>query len=339
MIGWKPQFNNPKVASVRYRCLYPLAELRRREFPAELFTVENLSKYSAVVFSKSYDDESYEMAVEIKRKGIRVIFDICDNHFYNPYGLDRYQIARVRLLKMLSIADLVVTSTPALAQVIRDEARLSFVPVIVADPIEEQDVVIKKSWLQKIGSSFRRESFPDSSKTNILWYGAHGVENAPCGMLDLLNIRDILSDLCRDHPFRLIVVSNSAKKFRKYIKPLPFETIYFEWGHVPFRGVLTHVDLNVIPLTKNPFTLCKSNNRLALALYEGVPTVADEIPSYTEFSPFCILNDWESGMRLYLGNKAAGQEHVKSARAYIQDKYTIGQIGDQWIAQLSRFLD
>jgi hypothetical protein len=339
VIGWKPQFNDPRVAGVRYRCLNPLRELQRRGFPAELFKPENIPNYSAVIFSKAHDEQSYAIASDLKRKGKSIIFDICDNHFYNPYHLPKFQAVRDRLIRMLAITDALVTSTSTLAEVICNEAGLPSDAVVISDALEENDLWFEKNYLQRLISRFRPKLDMDASKANILWYGIHGGESAPYGMLDLLNIRDVLCDLSKEYPLRLIVVSNSRRKFRKHIKSVLKDAVYFEWGDFPFREILRQADINVIPVSKNPFTLCKSNNRLVLSLYEGIPTVADEIPSYTEFGSFCVLNNWEYGLRLYLSNKRVAQEQVTRARAYIQEHYTIKQTGDQWVNLLSKFVD
>ena len=337
MIGWKPQYDDPRVASVRLRCLNPLAELKQRGFPIELFGSNNISKYSAVIFSKSYDAESYEMASELKRQRTPVIFDICDNHFYNPYNLEKFNLVRIRLLQMLDVADLVVTSTDTLAKVLCCEGKLKSAPIVIGDPLESEDFLFPKNWLQTFVERFRRDN-SSIRKANVLWYGIHGGENAPYGMLDILKIQQILLTVNRDYPLRIIVVSNSRAKYRKYIQKLPIESKYYEWGYTPFRQILQQCHINIIPITRNPFTLCKSNNRLARALYEGVPTVADEIPSYRPLEPFCVLNNWEDGLQLYLHNREIVREHVTRAKAFIEDHFTIRYIADQWQACLSRFV-
>jgi glycosyltransferase involved in cell wall biosynthesis len=337
VIGWKPQFNDAKVASVRLRCLNPLAELRRRNFPVELFSPERFSSYSAVIFSKSYDEKSYDLAVELKQRGKRVIFDICDNHFYNPYNLVKFHYVRMRLLKMLNLADHVITSTETLAKVLSEELAFQTEPTVIGDAIEKDDFLLPRSWLRGVLGRASGERI-SRSKTNILWYGVHGGENAPYGMLDILNVKEILVRLGREFPIRLVVVSNSKQKYRKHIRKLPIESTYYQWGYLPFREILHRCHINIIPITLNPFTVCKSNNRLALALYEGVPTVADEIPSYRDLASFCVLNDWERGLRLYLSDGAIGRNHVKRAKAHIENHYTIERIADQWAVQLCRFL-
>ena len=333
MLAWKPKFANPKVASVRFRCLNPMAELHRRSFPIELFNEARLLKYSGVIFSKLYDEQNYNLAMRLKQHGKAVIFDICDNHFYNPYGLETFNAIRQQLMKMLHIADLIVASTGMLAEILVKEANLPTQPAVIGDAVEETDYAEaeKGRWFAK--------RIRKTGLTNILWFGIHGGENAPYGMLDLLNQKDLLSELAELYPLQLIVVSDSAVKFKRYIEPLPFRTRYIEWGSRPFRQVLRQIDINIIPISRNPFTLCKTNNRLATALFAGVPTVADEIPSYTDLAPYCILNAWRDGLQFYLENKLAAVEQARSARPYILRNYTIKQIGDAWARHLSPFVD
>ena len=339
MIGWKPKFNDATVASVRYRCLNPLNELRRCGFQIELFTDRNLDRYSAVIFSKLYDQRNYELALELKRKGRAVIFDVCDNHFYNPYGLEKFKVVRQQLLRMLSVADLITVSTEALADVLTEEGKLVVRPTVIGDAIEQEVLELKSvGWLRRLGARMNLRRPPDNKKANLLWFGIHGGENAPYGILDILNQKGLLSDLSKSYPFRLIVVSNSREKFLKYIEPLPFETCYREWSVATFGETLRASDICIIPITKNPFTVCKTNNRLASALYASIPTIADCIPSYRDLSSFCILDDWEYGLRKYLSDKVAAQERAKPAKEFISARYTTRQIGSLWANHLGQFL-
>lgn len=337
MLGWKPKFDDAKVASVRFRCLNPLGELQRRGFPIELFDQAHFKQYSGVIFSKLYDPGNYELAWKLKERGKAVIFDLCDNHFYNPFNLEKFVIVREQLLKMLQIADSIVASTPTLAEVLVKEAGLTSMPTVIGDAVEEAPLAAtRKRWWFKfpVRQKIRRDGM-----ANLLWFGIHGGENAPYGMLDLLKIKDLLIELNRTHPFQLVVLSDSREKFNRHIATLPLSTLYIEWGSIDFSEILRQSDVNTIPITMNPFTLCKTNNRLATALFAGVPTVADEIPSYRDLAPYCVLNDWERGLRLYLGHKPVGREHARAAREYILKNYTIRQVGEAWARHLSTFLD
>jgi hypothetical protein len=314
-----------------------MAELRARDFPVELFEEARLTQYSGVIFSKLYDEENYRLAQSLKRRGKAVVFDICDNHFYNPWNLKTFKIVREQLLKMVELADLVVASTPTLADVLIEEARLTSVPAVIGDAVEESEPPHKgkRSWIRFAGKEeIRREGI-----ANILWFGIHGGDNAPYGMLDVLHQTDLLIELGRTYPLQLVIVSDSRKKFKQHIQPLPLRTLYIEWGSIPFGEVLRQSDVCIIPISLNPFTLCKTNNRLATALFRGVSTVADEIPSYSDLAPYCVLNDWERGLRLYLDDRSVAQGHTEAAKTYVRERYTIKPIADAWAEHLAAFVD
>ncbi|MEJ0059371.1 MAG: hypothetical protein WDM79_07300 [Terricaulis sp.] len=63
-IGWKPKSNDPKVASVRFRCLTPLGHLQRDGYPIELFDASQ--RYDAVIFSKLYGRKDQALARELR---------------------------------------------------------------------------------------------------------------------------------------------------------------------------------------------------------------------------------------------------------------------------------
>jgi hypothetical protein len=131
------------------------------------------------------------------------------------------------------------------------------------------------------------------------------------------------------------VASNSREKYLEHIKPFPFETHYCDWTLADFGYMLLSSDICVIPITKNPFTICKSNNRLATALYAGIPTIADSIPSYSDLSKFCVLDDWEYGFATYLRDLLKAKEQATPANGYIKARYSIAEIGSQWAGHLA----
>src|SRR3546814_16490675 len=47
-VGWWPYSYDASFASVRIRCLHPLAQLRRNGYPVEFFNPKNASSYDAV---------------------------------------------------------------------------------------------------------------------------------------------------------------------------------------------------------------------------------------------------------------------------------------------------
>src|SRR3546814_8703467 len=75
-VGWWPYSYDASFASVRIRCLHPLAQLRRNGYPVEFFNPKNASSYDAVLFSEHLSQKSLHAAQELRQSGVRIIFDL-----------------------------------------------------------------------------------------------------------------------------------------------------------------------------------------------------------------------------------------------------------------------
>lgn len=337
LIGWKPKFYDPTVASARIRCLSPLSELRARGYQIELFDDARCSTYRAVVYSKLYDDATYREAAALKARGTRIILDLCDNHFYNPSAWGPLIKARDELLRMLALADYVVTSTETLAEVVRtakpDVCSITVIGDAVEIEIKEEFTSMWRRWWHRRQLTYLLDAIKgeqEEGRTPLVWFGIHGGPNAPYGMLDLLKIRQCVEGLNSQFPLSLTVISNSWHKYFKVIRPWTIPTRYIPWSANTFLTALRAHAIAVIPISSNPFTQCKTNNRLVTALQAGVAVVGDSIPSYDEFRCVTRLDSWESGLREYLLNPDLRLQDVQRAKSIIDVRWTLPRIADQW---------
>ncbi|MBI5882777.1 MAG: hypothetical protein HZB91_06705 [Elusimicrobia bacterium] len=331
MIGWKLPvptlwhrlFGNRDIAGVRYRCLLPLAELRKRGFPVEPYRGSNRGRYKAVLFSKTYGPKDQELARDLRSRGRGVLLDICDNHFYNPEALPVYRRARRELLGMIQLTDRIICSTPVLAQTVAAEAGLEMPPAVVADPVDP-------SLRRASSAPSSADDAPRTGRPRLLWFGMHGAANAPCGMEDLLRISESLERLRRRWEFELVVASNDYWKFRRLLSGPGFPVSYVPWRMRTFPDILASAWAVLIPITPNPFTLCKSNNRLATALFASIPVVADGIPSYRELADFSCLDDWEGGLNAVFQQRPLVLAKAAKGREYLLGRYLPCHIADAW---------
>ena len=302
----------------------------------ELLDPRHVDRYAAVVYSKIYDDTSYYEATEFQRRGIRIIFDLCDNHFYNPRELKYWRKARKRLRRMIALADEVVASTEAMAEVIKAELPTERSITVIGDAVETEiksDMPVWKGWLasRQLDSLLRKlKAGQGEGRTPLVWFGNHGSPYAEGGMLDLQKIRALLERSDRKHPLSLTVISNSRAKYRACIKPWEIPTHYLTWHSETIFPALRAHAIAVIPMSDNPFTCCKSNNRLALALSEGLAVVADSIRSYEAFRGACYLADWEIGLESYLTDPHLRRSHVQLGRSIVVNEWTENRIADKW---------
>ena len=321
-VGWVSATQDTRVASFRYRVLAPIAGLKARGQVVDVCDPAGADDCDVVVFSKAYGVAHRDLALSVKRRGGRVVFDLCDNHFYNPYDLPKYRRAREELGEMMSIADQVVCSTRPLADVVTEETNGSVRPIVIGD-IAERLRLRKRSKPRGAEDSLR-----------LMWFGSHGSPNAPSGMTDLLLIREALESLAAKRPVELTVCSNSREKFEREIATLRLPTHYVEWSLETFPGLLARTDAAVMPMTVNPFTACKTHNRLTTAIYAGVPTIASSIESYREFDNYCTLDDWDGGLEALAEDVEAERRRALASREHIDRRWTSDVIASQWEAAL-----
>jgi glycosyltransferase involved in cell wall biosynthesis len=296
-----------------------MSEIRKKGLDVELLQKDYLARYRVVVFSKTYDTSSLAIAKAVHAHGGRVIFDLCDNHFYNPFDLPAYTRAKFDIGEMVKIADHVVCSSQYLADVV--QAQTGAIPSVIGDPIED------------LPYSMNDESAPQQG--HLLWFGNHGSPNAPGGMEDLLRIKEALIAARATHPFELVVASNSLEKYQNVIAPALPGTTYVKWQLGTFARLLQSAVGVVIPITRNPFTLAKTNNRLAMALAAGIPVVADSIPSYEELGNYCYLDNWGHGLTNVLSCSDDARRRTLDGRSYVNERYHASNIGTQWFNLIS----
>jgi len=337
LIGWKPRFLDIRVASYRLRCLNPLTVLRNRGLPVELFRHEHSKAYRAIVYSKLYGRETYEEAQSLKQTGVRIGFDLCDNHFYSAWNSPTSRQLGDDVRRMIEVADGVAASSQELAGEMMRQATVKKPITVIGDGVESEIDVSdfspwQRAWHRLFSKHLLRqiESMKAKGTIPLVWFGNHGSPETEGGMLDLLKIRAVLESIGRRFPISLTVVSNARDKFRRQIQPWALPTTYVEWSPISFLPILRAHSIAVIPITANPFTRCKTSNRLALAIHCGLAMVADSIPSFRDFSESCFLDNWNDGLLAYLQNPGLRQRHLEAGRAVIEKSFTGEKIADQW---------
>jgi hypothetical protein len=353
LIGWLPHSTNPVYAGARIRCLTPLRLLQARGVPVELFNPAHEARYTVLVVQglrcrpvagdPATGDGLLDLVARLKRNGCRIAVEDCDNHFYNPQRLPEWTAIAQRLRTLVGLADHLVASTDAMAEVFRRETGTTLPVSIIGDAVEgARDLDNAPAWRRALGwrrkvdraryLALRAAVAADRmrGRGQLVWFGSHGSTYAEGGMRDLANIRDVLERLNARRPLSLTVISNSRARYEQVVRPFGIPTRYLDWTRSTFLDAMRLHDVAVIPVTRTPFTVCKSNNRLLLALSCGVAVCADGIGSYAEFADVCELDNWEHGIERYLTDPGCAAGHVDRARLKIRDRWTAEHIADQW---------
>lgn len=310
----------------------------------ESYEEKNRAEYELVIFCKMFDLKNYILAQRLKAEGKKICFDLCDNHFYNPSDLQSYQDFQIQIKKMIEIADIVILSSKALRAVVLENIPESRNKItVIEDSFEEKLVSTHKPekdvirWLK-----FLKYKKLSSRMVRLVWFGNATSINAECGMTALLKIKDLIESYNKNYPICLTIVSNDKFLYRDIISKWDVKkTQYFKWEAATFIAILKHQDAALIPITKNPFTICKTGNRLIQSLTCGIDVLADSIPSYEEFKDCCFLDDWENGLKAVIEakkDKSQKNQRIKKAKEIILAKYSIEIIAKKWCVLFSKIM-
>jgi hypothetical protein len=319
---WKTS-GDRSIASARLRAFLPYEALHKEGLAVGIYDSKSLVVPSAIIFQKAYTREDIALAKRLKDLGCKVLLDQCDNHFYNPLGDALLADRAARLADMNAICDAVICSTPQIASLFPNKETL-----VIEDYVEAPKFSsIKHAWLKW----YYRNLFSNKEAIHLVWFGNAGGEYPRFGLPDIAALLPELERLSKQTPISLTIISNSKKLFDDYFRKTTIPVFYVEWERKSYEYLLSFHDLCLIPIDHNPFTNCKSNNRLVLALLLGVPVIADTIPSYEELRPYYTEGDWTNSIASFKSLKESHLEKVKDGKAYIQDHYTSKSITQKWV--------
>jgi hypothetical protein len=331
-VGWRPFSYDRAVASVRLRSLLPCLHLSRAGFRASIIPPDGRGDYDCVVFQKAYQPQDLRLAERYKARGTKVVFDLVDNHFYNP-DADPVLAERVeRLQQMVTLADAISVSTPELATLVAPRK-----PFLVDCALEvPRGTAIARRWAK--AARTRRRHF-GHRRVRLVWHGQSGSESPPSGIVDVGRLVPALEELNRHLPLRLTVISNSRPMFERHVGQAALPARYVPWRARSFALHFAPHDICLIPIEKNPFNICKTANRVVTSLVLGVPVIADEIPSYEQLGDWILFGNWPESIARYAQDPELVQRHVRQAQDYIRRTYNEGRLVEQWSNVIVSVLD
>ncbi len=168
-------------------------------------------------------------------------------------------------------------------------------------------------------------------KKTVIWFGNHGAPYSNFGLTSLAAIREDIEQLNKVIPIRLLVVSNSQQKFNKLISGFNLYTEYRPWTISGIFDDLKSADVCILPIMKDPFSLCKSPNRALLALSLNIPVVASSIGSMNDLSECIILDDFYNGVLTYLSDPSRVEKDLKLAQNELLRQYSDDAVCQSWL--------
>ena len=357
-LRWVVPKMNPRRASLRYRCLYPMEFLASRGVDAKVMAADDtIDDRVTLIFDAwtlfptvcdaATSDGLLSLAERARRGGARIVVDNCDNQFAAENVSEGWAGGLQRLATLAAQADVFVCCSDALREEMQKALTTSAEFVVIDDPIEEAIRYPDDRWWKSVLSpaqkraAFRAIAHSASiagdrlqGRVPLVWFGSHGNQFAPGGMLDLLTRRELLESANRITPVSLSIISNHPNKFAENFRGWSFPVRYLEWDRTTFLQALRQHDISLIPSIQNPFTRCKSSNRLTLSVHHGLSVMVDSIPSYLQFGTVTDISDWETKLPNLLSNRRERQLRLQSAQSHVRKSNSLGAISNSWLALL-----
>ncbi len=309
------------MASARYRVIIPAMQLDALghavmidTIPADPALTMDPAALDAdvVVFSKSFNVNNEALAMGLRQRGIRVVFDLCDNLFEHVIHGTKY---REHAINMCRIADVIVTSTTHLAELVRKQCGL--LAEVITDPLE--------------GPHGQAHFMPKFPRAKLLWFGHQS------NWSSLASVLPSLAELAQSLPMSLQVITTPMNQIQSAVNQFTsrhagrLPTVLTPWSKAAVWSALADCDMVIIPSLQSDFHSAKSPNRLTESLRAGRHVVAHALPSYQEFAEYvCLDQDIAAGVAASLQIPELIVGRVQRGQSHVEQRYAAEVIGAQW---------
>ena len=295
-------------ASRRFRAIIPLKGMRKND--GQIEDLDKVTRDDIIVLAK---DTSIKDAQFLLDNKVKFVFDICD---------DKWGSRKKKLVETYNFlcknANLVVTSTPTLANIIfRNTGKKAHV---ITDPVERE----------------RKEPIPLNIKEDtIIKFAYYGAGKN----FEVIDWNKIVNDLKRIHnKIEIHVVIGRVHKHLDKVKHLIEQKILYayQWTYELQDQIVDDCHFVLIPIVSvNENISAKSPNRLIDGIQRGklvlTNTGVDSYEPFRNFSYFVSDFNYGQGLKYAINNRNEVLQNIKAGQLYIDQHHTPEIIGKKWI--------
>lgn len=162
-VGWKVSALSNGMASVRYRALLPILFLGDHPVESRLMCSADdvvVDELDVLVMVKCFKAEDVTLVQRASAKGVRVVFDLCDNIFIDAYASEITGQRPLRMLEVMApFLDAIVVTTESLRDVV--QAHFPGIAVeVIPDGIETPETLSNGARLLLETAARERATLP-----------------------------------------------------------------------------------------------------------------------------------------------------------------------------------
>jgi hypothetical protein len=241
----------------------------------------------------------------LRQSGVKVLADFSDDGFQRSVRAPYFR-------GIANVADGVVASTDALADVLREETAN---PVfVITDPVEGHRGM----------PTLDVATITPDRPLRLLWYGhPTNLETLRLGVAQI-------TQLANEIPVHMTIVT--SRDSENDVRMIASNARFVPWTPTAVFAELRNCDVVFIP--SDPATrrfAIKSPNRFTEAVWAGRFTVAHPVPSYENLAAYgWVGDDLGQGLAWMLSNPAAALERIRAGQACIEKEYTPEVVAERW---------
>lgn len=249
-----------------------------------------------------------EYVKKIKELGKKIIIDFDDPFpmtFYDNWIINHIKES----IEIIDVCDLLTTTTERLKTYFQYHSTNKNI-IVLPNIINETLIDENKNF--------------NSDKIILGWFGNGGHYDS----LSKIN-KIILKILDEYNNVYLNVYSDSQLIFDLFDNP-KVNKIKYNFNFLEFQKSVGDIDINLAPLSQNYFDLHKSNIRIILPGYKGIPSVASNFAEYMDLGNENVLlcstdDDWYNNIKSLINDVELRNKIGSSIKNYIQDNLTFSK--------------
>ena len=302
----------PRRASQRFRGLVPLKHM----LPTDGFIdrVEEATKDDIVIMSKAIEVKDF---LYLKDKGIKFIFDICDNKW--RIGKDRQKNTALMNSGCLH-ANLITTTSGELKQKIYEETGKD--ALIIDDPYERE---IEEPTFK-----------PHKKNLNICYFGGRKSFWLVNWEEVIATLNFVSKGLGVEYTLNCITQKHllASKKLTHHYYP-DGPLIMYEWNYELQRELVSKSDFVLLPIPENnPLVFSyKSPNRVIDSIAQGKYVITTYgVTSYRQYDDFIGIGSLKNNVKWAMSNPKDVISKIKEGQKYIKKYHSPEVIAKQWMS-------